>query len=217
MLTAISIVIFPFFLNFEFGKQFQLQRRILHLATGLLFVYLNETFDSKDFKNSLLVLSLGSVVIEFARRKNPQAKRIFDFFFGNLLRTDEFNAVRVPGAFYFLFGGWFTLELFQKDTASLAFLALGFGDPFAGLVGESVKKWWNFQIINGKSFCGFLGCFIAAGLATSFWLNDFHAFFRYGFLAATAELFSFLVDDNISFPLLFSWLVTITGGIRIPH
>ncbi len=112
MLTAVTLVITPFLLNFRFNPVYQIQRRILHVMTGSLIVYLSHVVRVKILYMSLFVLTLGAAVIEVSRRFIPAASRLFHVFFGNLLRPDEAQGRRVPGAFYFLPGPGICLLLF---------------------------------------------------------------------------------------------------------
>ena len=214
MLTGVSLVIFPFLLNFKFNPEYQIQRRLLHMFTGSLIVYLSSILDVKILYLSLFMLTLGSAVIEVSRRRIPAAARLFGFFFGNLLRPEEAKGRRIPGAFYFLPGAGVCLLLFPTEVARLGILALAYGDPAAGFFG-AFKRRTNFRIY-GKSLFGFLACAVVAGAACvayealagapSTGASALWRFAKYGMLAGVAETVAVL-DDNLTMPSVFCLLL----------
>jgi dolichol kinase len=203
-------VILPFLLNFPFKPKFQVQRRLLHMMTGSLIVFLStkETGEGGALWQALFMLTLGAGVIEYSRRKIPGASKLFAFFFGNLLRPEEASKERIPGAFYFLPGAGLCLYLFPQRLARLGILALGFGDPFAGFCG-GVNHRLNLRFA-GKSLFGFLGCTVAAGVACAAFegSSQVKAVVKFGVIAGVAESVSFL-DDNLTMPTFFCLLLSL--------
>ena len=206
MATAVSMVVFPFVLNFPFHPEWQIQRRLLHMCTGSLIVFVSHRLEASQsiLHCALFMLTLGAAVIEVSRRTLESAANLFSFFFGNLLRGDEAAGTRVPGAFYFLPGAGLALYLFPVEEARLAILALAFGDPAAGFCGASHSR-WNCRLA-GKSLFGFVACAGATALAVFAYAHiaavPLPPLLRLSVLSAVAESLS-LVDDNLTMPLFF--------------
>jgi dolichol kinase len=239
MLTAVTLVITPFLLNFRFNPQYQIQRRLLHVMTGSLIVYLSHVVAVKIVYMSLFVLTLGAAVIEVSRRNVPAAARLFDLLFGNLLRSDEAQGRRVPGAFHYLPGAGLCLFLFPAEMARLGILSLAVGDPAAGVAGylaacseavgsDTAGRGWLRRFLSlevgGKSVGGFVGCGVVAGFVCAVYevLVGELALegcavcvvvtraMKLGLLAAVSESIS-VIDDNLTMPSVFCLLKTVVG------
>ena len=212
--SSFSLVLLPFATNFNAGKDWQLQRRILHLLTGLLCVF-NAT--QPLFLPALLLLCFGSIVIEIARRVSPAARAIFYRFYGNSLRVEEIECKKIPGAFWFLFGAALSVWLFGAEKGRLGLIALAVGDPAAGLSGlwawkflRAKKFFLPYRILStrifGKSVTGFIGCWVASSVA--FAVDGQSTPILLGLVSAFAETFSF-IDDNLTIPVVFCALLEV--------
>ncbi len=98
--------------------------------------------------------------------------------------------------------------LFEPMLCGVALIALGIGDPAAGLVG---RRFGRTKLIGQRSLEGSLAMLFVAGFATSGYLLLWHATLPIGTMlavsastalfATVAELFSGTLDDNFTIPL----------------
>ena len=109
----------------------------------------------------LAVLSLALVI----RRVGRTADRLYRYSFGNMMR--EYEITGLPGAWYFLLGLAVT-TYWGKIILELSTIVLSVGDPAASVIGIACQNTrLHYEISQGKSLAGTLGCGISVGVVTS--------------------------------------------------
>ena len=125
--------------------------------------------------------------------------------FGPLLRPEELQGRRLPGAFYFLIGTALTAAIVSDiHVARYAVECLALADPMASYIGSTIR---SPPICQGSSLSGCLACFVTAyGVgflmlpSTLIGTNSF--ILGLGALTCTlAEALPF-GNDNLNIPLL---------------
>lgn len=187
-----------------------LQRRMQHFISGLVVIYIQRTFSVDVTRLFLVSATIFTVIAHKTRQYNPIVQRIFVSSFHSILRKPEALAYQTPGALHYLLGNLIAVSLYSPNFCSLVLLALGFGDPMAGILGTLFP---SRRIYGTKTLSGFLGCATVSGpvlmAAHVFWTEREYSSFQsllimtlFGIATAVAELFV-IIDDNISIPVFF--------------
>jgi dolichol kinase len=103
-------------------------------------------------------LSLLTFVVEWLRRNNDFAKKIFMMLFGRMLRESEIDK-EVTGAVYFVFAALVVCVVFPKGIAIIALSVMIIADTAAALIG---KKFGKTVLIGDKTLEGAQAFFISA-------------------------------------------------------
>ncbi|TMW69626.1 hypothetical protein Poli38472_001782 [Pythium oligandrum] len=189
-------------------QDLHLQRKAQHAVTGLMIYVVSGMFPVYADVTVLFTCALAFYGLHALRKRSKRVDMLYLRCFHGLLRREEIQKAVLPGAFYFLVGSGLVLSLFPTAIARLAILHLSFGDPSASLIGS---RFGRRRLASGKSFEGFLGCWIVASLVT--WVESgisvsiTHSALR-GLCAAVAESIDFGWDDNLSLPVISALLQT---------
>ena len=141
-----------------------------------------------------------AVLVELCRFAFPGMNTLLFEHLGVLFKEDERQ--RVTGATYMWIATVGAFFFFEKSVAILALLFLSVGDPAAALVGS---RYGRVRVL-GKSLEGALVFFgLAAIMGWVFLLTEQVAPYRPlavgAAVAATVELLTFPLDDNLLIPL----------------
>jgi dolichol kinase len=131
------------------------KRRWQHALTGHILVQASYMIPMAYGNAGLLIGAFGMAYIKFF---HPEK---FMELFGPLLRPEELETRRLPGAFYFLIGTFLTSALFDLPVARYAVECLAIADPMAAFVGKSVP---SPMLNSNASVSGCLACFVTAFL-----------------------------------------------------
>ena len=158
---------------------------------------------------AIIILSgftIFAVSLDMGRHYSPSFGKIFNRFFGFLLRKHEVDKKKknLNGATYVFISALITVILFPKVLFLTAFPILIISDSTAALIG---RKWGKHKFL-AKSLEGTLAFFISASIVILFTpkLNGSITEYMIGILAAAigaiVENISFgLADDNLSIPV----------------
>ena len=178
-------------------------RRLYHLVSGLLFVYVISQLDRRSGIILVSVMLALAIAIETARLIFPALNTLFIRCFNMLLRHEEKR--KPTGSAWYIAGVLISLLLFKKEFAMFSMVILAVGDPSASTVGKS----WGRHHIKRKSLEGslaFLIAAIAAGLIFQRTLGglSFVIIITGAIVGTMTELLSSKLDDNLTIPLISS-------------
>ncbi len=197
----------------------EVRRKLVHLSSFWMPVAMILLADRRYFLAAFfLVLAGGSCLVEHAYANgNAAVRRVYDFFFGGMLRKEP-----VPGAWVVsggppvLAASGVALCLFVPAVAAGAMAMMLGGDTAAALVG---KRFGRIRFRNGKSLEGVLAFWIAGSAACALFLYWGGVGAGTGlFLAcpaaaagAAAEFFEkeIRMDDNFGIPLCAGIVMTL--------
>lgn len=184
-----------------------LLRKIWHMATGSIAItlFMLSGQDAKTWGWVALAVSFAGFTADFIRLRFPKANELAIKFMGPFMRESERNDY--SGLPFYAMGCGLALLLFSPHIALLSILFLVFSDPISSYFGV---KYGKEKILPGKSLqgtaAGFCTCYLIAliyGICNaeiSFSLLLFALLA--GLVGAISELFSVLVDDNLTIPVL---------------
>ena len=179
------------------------KRRWQHALTGHILVQASYII---PMTYGVVGLLLGAAGMAYLRYEHSDQ---FLKAFGPLLRPEELEAGRLPGAFYFLLGTAITALSFDLSITRYACECLALADPMAAFVGKSIT---SPKITRNASLAGCMGCFATAWLCGYFMLPNMDMFqLSIGALACTlAECIPF-GNDNLTIPLATALAITLSG------
>jgi dolichol kinase len=137
----------------RFSLEQEAKRRWQHAITGHALVQISYLL---PIHISIAALVVGAAGIAYVRHFKSD---LYLKAFGPLLRPDELEDGRLPGAYYFLVGTALAATLFPMNTARYAVECLAFADPIAAWAGRSIP---SPNIHKSASLCGCLACFATA-------------------------------------------------------
>ena len=207
-------------------SDYHVARRLFHVICGLVPALAYRSPADLEWLIPLCIagtLALG--LAEVSRFVFPEFNRWALKTFGGILRKEEKR--RIHAAVYYVIAVGITLAAFPRRIALLAILFLAFADPIASWVGITWKRFRSHPT-KGKTLAGTIGAALACwGVGLIFfwvdsipvaWSSEF-AIVGVGALAASlSERFPWLVDDNLSIPLIsgFSvWLMTLAIQVNL--
>ncbi len=177
------------------GKD-EIRRKVIHFACTIIpigILYLPRSV-------SLIIMSILfaiAVITELLRRIWPTFGRLFNKFFGDMLRDYEVKGI--TGATYLLFSSILALTLFPKRIVALSLLFLTVGDGAATIFGRFLGK---KKIFGDKTLEGTVAFFLSSLLvSTAISGVPFHLKFSGVCIATLLELFNRKLDDNLVLPL----------------
>jgi diacylglycerol kinase (CTP) len=186
-----------------------------HALAGLgLVLAFEEVFTPRTALMAALAWVIWAWSTELARHSWPWFNGWVMWFFGPVARHHERYR---PNSATWLGSGILVLTLTVPDHAgALGLLAIGIGDPVAGVVG---RRWGRTKGLHGRSIEGSVG-FAAATFACAVpYLLVFHAALGTGHIVALAlvaavvgavvEHLSTVIDDNLAVPVLTGWAVAL--------
>ncbi|CAB9514095.1 Cytidylyltransferase family [Seminavis robusta] len=176
------------------------KRRWQHALTGHIIVQASYIIPMSYGNAGLWIGAVGMAYIRFY---HPDK---FMEAFGPLLRPEELEASKLPGAFYFLIGSSLTATIFDLPIARYAVECLAIADPMAAFVGKSVP---SPKLNQSASVAGCFACFITSLIVGYLMIEDASLFqLSMGALGCTlAEAMPF-GNDNLTIPLMTAVAVT---------
>jgi dolichol kinase len=183
-------------------------RNIFHMANALLGVALYQWVIDRGTCILLVSCMLGTwILIDITRRLSPRVSNVlYDRLLSAITRPRE--RYTVPAATWYTVGLLIVITVTDQTTAQLAVLVLGFGDPWASIVG---RRWGTRKLFRRKSWAGtaafitasFIACLgfmlVAKNLA---WGPMLLMAVVAALAGATAELLSDdKLDDNLTIPV----------------
>jgi dolichol kinase len=152
--TSFVVVIVAFQVAIaRFSLEQEAKRRWQHAITGHALVQISYVL---PIHLSIGALVVGAAGIAYVRHFKSD---LYLQNFGPLLRPDELEGGRLPGAFYFLVGTALAVTLFPMNTARYAVECLAWADPIAAWAGRSIP---SPKFHKSASLAGCLACFATA-------------------------------------------------------
>ena len=155
-------------------------------------------------------LLIGNLLVEhtYASGRYPQINKLYDRFFGGMLRFEVKPGMWViSGGPYVFASAALSLVLFVPEIAASGMTAMLLGDTAAALIG---RRFGKHKTVNGKSYEGFAAFVIAAavGIYVIKTIVGVPAIPVWGIILAAfagsmVELFEkqLKIDDNFSIPV----------------
>lgn len=178
-------------------------RRLYHLISGLLLVYVISQLDRRGGIILISVMLSLAIIIEAARLIFPAFNNLFIRCFSLLLRQEEKR--KPTGSAWYIAGVLLSLLLFKKEFAMFSMVILAVGDPSASTIGKS----WGRHRIKRKSIEGSVA-FLIAAIVAGFIFQRLAGGLSFITIASGAvagtitELASSKLDDNLTIPLIAS-------------
>jgi dolichol kinase len=137
----------------RFSLEQEAKRRWQHAITGHALVQISYLL---PIHLSITALVVGAAGIFYVRQFQSD---LYMQAFGPLLRREELEDGRLPGAFYFLVGTALTVTVFPMNIARYAVECLAWADPIAAWAGRSIP---SPKFHKSASLAGCLACFATA-------------------------------------------------------
>jgi len=199
--------------NVEQSYAIEIARKAIHLCSlSIPIVYY---FVSKTTALTILIpIAVLFGLSDIARLLHPPTGRLYEKYFGFLLRSHERNdrGRRLNGATYVLLSAAVCIWLFPKVIVITAFTILIVSDSFAALIGRKFGK----HRFMGKSFEGssafFLSALVVVAVAPkiSYLPAEYFIGIVAAVLGAVVEAMPSIIDDNLTIPISISlamWLL----------
>lgn len=205
--------------NVEQSYGIEVARKAIHLCSlSIPIVYY---FVSKATALTILIpIAVLFGVSDIARLLHPPFGRLYEKYFGFLLRSHERNdrGRRLNGATYVLLSAALCIWLFPKVIVITAFTILIVSDSFAALIGRKFGK----HRFMGKSFEGssafFLSALVVVAVAPK--INYLPGEYLIGIVAAIlgaiVEAMPSIIDDNLTIPISISLVMWLMYDALLP-
>ncbi len=193
--------------KYEIPYHQEVYRKLIHLnSLSIPIIY---SFISKDLAIKILIpLTILSIIIDIASRKNNKFREIFHKIFGKMLRPHEYYDVfTFNGATWVLISALVCIIIFPKIFMVTGFSVLIISDISSALIG---RKYGRHKLFVNKSWEGTI----------AFWISSFIVIFVLGYLTSAPWTFYFFgviaafvggwaeaastmlkMDDNLSIPV----------------
>lgn len=182
-------------------------RNLFHMSSGLFALTIIEFFTERMLWVAGGFLA-SAVAMESSRRVSPRANEVMMAAFGKVAHPYERHRIN-SASWYAL--ALVLLALFVPPLAcAVGVVVLGFGDPFAAIVG---RRFGRTKLPGGRSLEGSLAFVLAGGLPALAVLLGFHHLplvtaavvaLSGAVAGAAAEVLSGRLDDNFTIPLIAS-------------
>ena len=185
-------------------------RRLFHLTVGSSIPFLAIFVNSTVMVALMAVLCGLALLVEVARLRLPRLNGFLVKWLRPFLKEVEDR--RLTGATYIAISALVAFLVFDKEVAIVALFFLSLGDPAAALVGGRMG---GVRLV-GKSPWGSLA-FFGVSLAVAGVLSGTGALsYHWGIVvgaavAALVELVPFVLDDNLTIPLIAGAAMTAAG------
>ena len=191
--------------NVEESYGVELIRKSIHLCS--LSIPIIYYFISKPTALTILIpLTALFGLSDLARLLFPAARRLYNQYFGFLLRDHEQNehAKRLNGATYVLLSATLCVLIFPKVIVVTAFTILIISDTSAALIGRKFGKRPFLKKTLEGSTAFFITALIVVAVAPK--IGNFAAEYLIGFVAAflgaiVEAVSNNEIDDNLSIPI----------------
>ena len=177
---------------------FEIKRKLIHILIGILLLF-------AIFYNILtplilaIIILLGFIAALIAKYKPLP---IITWCIQQFERKNTFPA---KGFLTLLFGALLAITFFSKDIALAAIAILTFGDAFSHIIGKyyGITK---HPLNNAKLIEGTIAGILIGFMAALFFVSPLEAFlasfFALFFEALELKIKQYIIDDNISIPVI---------------
>jgi len=196
-------------------------RMVFHVVSAASCLSLLAFLPVENLKWIAGSFALFAWTLELTRRQWPGWNDLLMRFYASIAHARERHVIN-SGTWYMTALVVLTLT-HDRVLCTVAVAALGFGDPFAALIG---RRFGRVRLLHGRTLEGSLAFVVAATLAawgllrwitpevpmvTALWFG-----MAGGVAGAVAEMLSRRVDDNLSIPLTAAGAVWATVSVLPP-
>jgi diacylglycerol kinase (CTP) len=195
-----------------------LLRKLWHMGVGLIGVafYLISGISADKLAIALLALAAIAIVIDILRINNQQVQRASLLIMAPFMRKSELRSI--TGLPFYAVGVALSLILFSEKIAMLSILFLIFADPISSYVGIRFGK---DKFLPNKSIQGSLAGFFVCAIITLIYIliignaGPYLILFALlaGLVGSISEMMSFLIDDNLTIPVISGLGLTLINHI----
>jgi diacylglycerol kinase (CTP) len=195
-----------------------LLRKLWHMGVGLIGVafYLISGISADKLAIALLALAAIAIVIDILRINNQQVQRASLLIMAPFMRKSELRSI--TGLPFYAVGVALSLILFSEKIAMLSILFLIFADPISSYVGIRFGK---DKFLPNKSIQGSLAGFFVCAIITLIYIliignaGPYLILFALlaGLVGSISEMMSFLIDDNLTIPVISGLGLTLLNHI----
>ncbi len=193
-------------------------RKLWHMGVGLigLTIYILTGIGSEKMAIILFSVALVAIGLDLLRINNAKVQRASLLVMGPFIRKSELKSI--TGLPFYAIGVGLSLVLYSEKIAMLSVLFLIFSDPISSYVGIRYGK---DKILPNKSVQGSLAGFLVCTLLTIIYCavrgeggqNIFLFGILAGFIGSFSEMMSFLIDDNLTIPVISGLGLTLLNHI----
>lgn len=195
-------------------------RKLWHMGVGLIGVvfYLVSGISQEKLANYLLVLAAVAIMIDILRINNQKIQKASLLVMRPFMRKSELRSI--TGLPFYALGVALSLSLFSEKIALLSVFFLIFSDPISSYVGIRFGK---DKILPNKSLQGSFAGFVVCAIITFIYCltvghGGMHVIlfaFLAGIVGSISEMMSFLIDDNLTIPVLSGLGLTLLNHIFV--
>jgi len=182
----------------------ELIRKLVHMLLSIA-VFALKIWEPTPLIHLFFVLTGVYVTIDLTRLKFKWMKKIYNQFFGVMIRYEEDH--RLTGASFAFMGASITLLIFDLETAISAILIIGLSDAIAALVGRKI----GFTRIGTKSLEGSFAFFnVTLIILFAYTGSSIIDGLTIAFLCTILELIlPKWLNDNLLIPISAGLLITV--------
>jgi len=183
----------------------ELIRKIIHFSASVIAL-LYYRFDKSTMLVITFVLAGGFLFADLLRMFQVRIEKYFHIIFSPLLRTRE-KYKDLTGATYLFVAVFFTVLLFDRNSAIASILILTVSDTLAALIGKKYGR----NKIGFKSVEGSITFFIATCVIIRLVVKpeDIFILLFISGLVTFVEAAPIYINDNLSIPLISGLLLTV--------
>lgn len=195
-------------------------RKLWHMGVGLIgvFFYTLSGISQEKLAISLFVVAAVAIMIDILRINNQKIQKASLLVMGPFMRRSELRSI--TGLPFYALGVAISLTLFTEKIALLSVFFLIFSDPISSYVGIRYGK---DKILPNKSLQGsFAGFAVCAIITFLYCLIEGHTgnhiilfAFLAGIIGSFSEMMSFLIDDNLTIPVISGLGLTLLNYVFI--
>ena len=158
-----------------------------------------------DFRNLLIVLVAGAIVIDLVRLHTPGVREGFRRFFGGMIREHE--ELSLLGSTYLLLAALLAVEIFPQPVAAAALGFTVLGDAFAAIAGKAWGRTRLFHKTLEGALAGLAACLIWAAYVGANGHVPWMPVLVGAVAASLIELLPIPLDDNLGITLFSGYVM----------
>ncbi|MBN2364645.1 MAG: hypothetical protein EH225_00710 [Calditrichaeota bacterium] len=188
-------------ISFIKQERYFLLRKLIHVLSGLLFIWIAGKYGSKIILTSFILIV---VLLDLGRKLNPAWNRFFLKLFRPLLKTEEVT-LKPAGATMLWTGLFLTYILFPLNVFQASGMVAVLADPLGAIGGRFIP---SPKIKTGKSVAGTVTFFIITlSILWGYWnIPLFHSLLLCIILSAV-ELYSPDIIENMVLSLAGAFVI----------
>ena len=186
------------------------RRKLIHLGFLVLPLWLLHPFGlwprgRSDFRNLLIVLVVGAIVVDLVRLHAPGVRQAFRHFFGEMIREHE--ELSLLGSTYLLLAALLAVEIFPQPVAAAALGFTVLGDAFAAIAGKAWGRTRLFHKTLEGALAGFAVCLMWATYLGAGGYVPWMPLLCGALAASLMELLPIPLDDNLGITLFSGYVM----------